>query len=150
MKKQRHELILNYIKNNNVSRQEEIIKMLLSNGHNVTQATISRDIKELKLIKGHDSEGNYRYISAARGNGNSKSLTHYCEMFKTSAVSVDCALNDIVIRCHNGMASGACVAVDAIFGDRMLGTIAGDDTIFIVTRSTEDAVLLTEELKKMI
>ncbi len=150
MKNKRQEMILEIIKNNIVLTQEDIQNALIELGFKVTQSTVSRDIKELKLIKGHDSEGNYRYISAARGNGNSKSLTHYCEMFKTSAVSVDCALNDIVIRCHNGMASGACVAVDAIFGDRMLGTIAGDDTIFIVTRSTEDAVLLTEELKKMI
>lgn len=149
MKNKRQEKILEIIKNNIVLTQEDIQNALTKMGFTVTQSTVSRDIKELKLIKGHDSEGNYRYISAAK-SGHSKSLSHYYEMFKSSAVSVDCAVNDIVIRCHNGMASGACVAVDAIFGDRFLGTIAGDDTIFIVTRSVEDAIELTEEIKKMI
>ncbi len=150
MKNKRQEMILEIIKNNIVLTQEDIQNALIKSGFKVTQSTVSRDIKELKLIKGHDSEGNYRYISAAKNGNGGKSLSHYYDMFKTSAVSVDCALNDIVIRCHNGMASGACVAVDAIFGDKMLGTIAGDDTIFIVTRSIEDAVSLAEELKKMI
>ena len=149
MKNKRQEKILEIIKNNIVLTQEDIQNALTKMGFTVTQSTVSRDIKELKLIKGHDSEGNYRYISAAK-SGHSKSLSHYYEMFKSSAVSVDCAVNDIVIRCHNGMASGACVAVDAIFGDRFLCTIAGDDTIFIVTRSVEDAIELTEEIKKMI
>ncbi len=149
MKNKRQEKILEIIKNNIVLTQEDIQNDLTKMGFTVTQSTVSRDIKELKLIKGHDSEGNYRYISAAK-SGHSKSLSHYYEMFKSSAVSVDCAVNDIVIRCHNGMASGACVAVDAIFGDRFLGTIAGDDTIFIVTRSVDDAIELTEEIKKMI
>ena len=149
MKNKRQEKILEIIKNNIVLTQEDIQNALTEMGFTVTQSTVSRDIKELKLIKGHDSEGNYRYISAAK-SGHSKSLSHYYEMFKSSAVSVDCAVNDIVIRCHNGMASGACVAVDAIFGDRFLGTIAGDDTIFIVTRSVEDALELTQEIKKMI
>ncbi len=149
MKNKRQEKILEIIKNNIVLTQEDIQNALTKLGFTVTQSTVSRDIKELKLIKGHDSEGNYRYISAAK-NGHSKSLAHYYDVFKSSAISVDCAVNDIVIRCHNGMASGACVAIDAIFGDRFLGTIAGDDTIFIVARSIEDAVVLTEELKKMI
>ncbi len=149
MKNKRQEKILEIIKNNIVLTQEDIQNALTEMGFTVTQSTVSRDIKELKLIKGHDSEGNYRYICAAK-SGHSKSLSHYYEMFKSSAVSVDCAVNDIVIRCHNGMASGACVAVDAIFGDRFLGTIAGDDTIFIVTRSVEDALELTQEIKKMI
>ncbi len=149
MKNKRQEKILEIIKNNIVLTQEDIQNALTDMGFSVTQSTVSRDIKELRLIKGHDSEGNYRYISAAK-SGHSKSLSHYYEMFKSSATSVDCAVNDIVIRCHNGMASGACVAVDAIFGDRFLGTIAGDDTIFIVARSSEDAIQLTEEIKKMI
>ena len=149
MKNKRQEKILEIIKNNIVLTQEDIQNALTDMGFSVTQSTVSRDIKELRLIKGHDSEGNYRYISAAK-SGHSKSLSHYYEMLKSSATSVDCAVNDIVIRCHNGMASGACVAVDAIFGDRFLGTIAGDDTIFIVARSSEDAIQLTEEIKKMI
>lgn len=149
MKNKRQEKILEIIKNNIVLTQEDIQNALTDMGFSVTQSTVSRDIKELRLIKGHDSEGNYRYISAAK-SGHSKSLSHYYEMFKSSTTSVDCAVNDIVIRCHNGMASGACVAVDAIFGDRFLGTIAGDDTIFIVARSSEDAIQLTEEIKKMI
>ena len=64
-------------------------------------------------------------------------------------MSVDSALNDIVIKCYNGMASSVCVAIDAMFSGRMLGSIAGEDTIFIVARSTNDANALCEELKRM-
>ena len=146
MKNKRQEKILEIIKNNIVLTQEDIQNALTKMGFTVTQSTVSRDIKELKLIKGHDSEGNYRYISAAK-SGHSKSLSHYYEMFKSSAVSVDCAVNDIVIRCHNGMASGACVAVDAIFGDRFLGTIAGDDTIMMVVRDEQSAKSICIDLR---
>jgi len=74
---------------------------------------------------------------------------HFREIFSRYATSVDYALNDIVIKCMAGMASSVCVALDAMYNDMMLGTIAGDDTIFIVTRSEAQAGMLTNELKKM-
>ena len=120
---------------------------LLKQGFDVTQSTVSRDIKRLKLIKGHDSEGNYRYISAGDKGVNGRDLSQYREIISKSVISVEYAFNDIVIKCYNGMASSVCVAVDAIFSGSMLGTIAGEDTIFIIAGSVEGAKKLAEELK---
>ena len=96
MKKKRHELILNYIKNNNVSRQEDIIKMLLENGYNVTQATISRDIKELKIIKEHFGKNDIRYAVSEKIDNDD----NYKMIFKRSAISADAAMNIIVVKCY--------------------------------------------------
>ena len=150
MKKNRHELILNFIKNNAVSTQEEIIRMLAENGYNVTQATISRDIKELKLVKGHDSSGNYRYIYNANTMANKNNLSHYKDLFIKSVKSVDYSLNNVVIKCFTGMASTACVACDEMFGDMMLGSLAGDDTIIIVTRSELHSKILIDKINNIL
>ena len=145
MKENRLEKILQIINERVILTQDDLQAALESEGFQVTQSTISRDIKRLRLVKGHDAHGNYRYISAA-GNNN-RDFSQYKEMFSKSVISVDYALNDIVIKCYNGMASSVCVAVDAVFGGRMLGTIAGDDTIFIITKSEYDAKNLADELK---
>ena len=147
MKKNRQEKILQIINERIILTQDDLQDALKQEGFDVTQSTISRDIKRLRLIKGHDAKGNYRYISAGKASDSAREVSQYREMFSKSVISVECALNDIVIKCYNGMASSACVAVDAVFGDRMLGTIAGDDTIFIIARSAEDASALANELK---
>ena len=71
-------------------------------------------------------------------------------LFAKSAKSVDYSLNNVVVKCYNGMASSACVAIDNLFGDMMLGSLAGDDTIIAVTKSEQHSVLLTEELNKLL
>ncbi len=149
MKGKRQEKILEIIKDNIIFTQDDLQNILNSLGFKVTQSTVSRDIKELRLVKGHDQNGNYRYISSDTRVNDHQPLSHYREIFSRSVVSVDNALNDIVIKCYNGMASSVCVAIDAMFSGRMLGSIAGEDTIFIITRSTNDAVALSEEFKKM-
>ena len=149
MKRKRQQKILEIIDNNIVLTQDDLQNYLLAAGFSVTQSTVSRDIKELRLIKGHDSAGNYRYVSSEARNNNKQAFSHYREIFSRYATSVDFALNDIVIKCVSGMASSVCVALDAMYNDMMLGTIAGDDTIFIVTRSENQALQLTNELKKM-
>ena len=149
MKGKRQERILEIIKENIIFTQDDLQNILNSLGFKVTQSTVSRDIKELRLVKGHDQNGNYRYISSDARINEYQPLTHYRNIFSRSVVSVDNALNDIVVKCYNGMASSVCVAIDAMYGSRMLGSIAGDDTIFIVTRSTNDAISLAEEFKKM-
>lgn len=126
MKKRRHELIINYIKNNNVSRQEDIIKMLLENGFNVTQATISRDIKELKIIKEHFGKNDIRYAVSEKIDNED----NYKMIFKRSAISADAAMNIIVVKCFSGTANAACIALDSMNFSGLVGTIAGDDTIF--------------------
>lgn len=149
MKGKRQEKILEIIEKKIILTQEEIQAELNAMGYNVTQSTVSRDIKELRLIKGHDADGNYRYVSPASNTEYIKDTTSYIDIFAKAVKSVDCALNDIVIKCYNGMASSVCVAIDAILGDRMLGSVAGDDTVLLIMRSSEDAVQLTYELRKM-
>lgn len=130
MKKKRHELILNFIKNNNVSRQEDIIKMLVEHGFNVTQATISRDIKELKIIKEHFGKNDIRYaVSEKTGSDD-----NYKMIFTRSAISADAAMNIIVVKCYSGTANAACIALDSMNLPGLVGTIAGDDTIFVACK----------------
>lgn len=147
MKENRLEKILQIINDRVILTQDDLQEALKSEGFDVTQSTISRDIKQLRLVKGHDSVGNYRYISPSKAENSDRDLSHYREIFSRSVISVEYALNDIVIKCYNGMASSVCVAVDTVFSGRMLGTVAGDDTILIIMRSSEDARILSEELK---
>ncbi len=149
MKKKRQEKILELIENNIVITQDDIQNLLQEAGFQVTQSTVSRDIKELRLIKGHDADGNYRYISSSVSQNDSQSFSHYREIFSHYVKSVEYAVNDIVIKCVSGMASSLCVAIDAMFSDMMLGTIAGDDTILIITHSEAQAQQFTNEFKKM-
>ncbi len=150
MKRKRQQKILEIIANNIVLTQDDIQNLLLAAGFKVTQSTVSRDIKELRLIKGHDSQGNYRYVSSELRDTDKQAFTHYREIVSRYTTNVDCALNDVVVKCIAGMASSVCVAIDSMYNDMMLGTIAGDDTVFIVTRSEAQALQLTNELKKMI
>lgn len=149
MKRKRQQKILEIISNNIVITQDDLQNLLLAEGFVVTQSTVSRDIKELRLIKGHDAAGNYRYVSSELRDTNKQAFLHYREIFSRYTKSVDFALNDVVIKCVSGMASSICVAIDAMYNDMMLGTIAGDDTVFIVTRSETQALQLTNEIKKM-
>lgn len=133
MKKTRHELILSYIKNNNISRQEDIIKMLSDNGYNVTQATISRDIKELKIIKEHFGKNDIRYAVSEKIDNED----NYKMIFTRSAISANAAMNIIVVKCYSGTANAACIALDSMNLPGLVGTIAGDDTIFVACKDIE-------------
>lgn len=132
MKKRRHELILNFVKNNNVSTQEEIITMLAENGFKATQATISRDIKELKLVKEHFGKNDIRYALSEKNVDNDNFKT----IFTNSALSVESAMNIIVVKCYSGTANAACTALDSMNLPGIVGTIAGDDTIFVACKDT--------------
>ncbi len=149
MKGKRQEKILEIIQNKVIFTQDDLQNALNELGFKVTQSTVSRDIKELRLVKGHDAEGNYRYVSSDMGGSEQQPASHYREIFSRYATSVEYAVNDIVVKCYNGMASSVCVAIDAMFKGMMLGTLAGEDTIFIVTHSAEEAARLASELKKI-
>ena len=146
MKKKRHELILNYIKNNNVSRQEEIIKMLLKNGFNVTQATISRDIKELKIIKEHFGKNDIRYAVSEKIDNDD----NYKMIFKRSAISADAAMNIIVVKCYSGTANAACIALDSMNLPGLVGTIAGDDTIFVACKDVSSTTNIINTINTLL
>lgn len=149
LKNKRQQMILDLISKNIIITQDELQNALTDLGFKVTQSTVSRDIKELRLVKGHDLEGNYRYISRDTATANEQPYNHYRELIVKSVKNVDFAMNNVVIKCYTGMASSVCVAIDTLFVNRMLGSLAGDDTIFIVTRSENESKLLTEEIKKL-
>lgn len=148
MKKTRQKAILDIIKQKVILTQEDLQTELMSLGFDVTQSTVSRDIKEMKLVKTHDSDGFYRYT--ANNIRSHSDYSHQREIFAKSVISVDFAINNVVIKCRAGMASGACVALDDMFHDFMLGSLAGDDTIIVVTSSTEDSKTLTQEIKNIL
>ncbi len=150
MKNKRQEKILEIIKDNVILTQDDLQNALLRFGFNVTQSTVSRDIKQLKLVKDHDKNGNYRYVSVERVNSDAAPASNFKTLISNSVRSVDYAVNDVVLKCYTGMASSVCVAIDALFSDVMLGSIAGDDTIFIVTHTEKEAEQLAGYIKKLI
>lgn len=148
MKSRRQAKILELIREHEINTQEGLISKLRENGFEVTQATVSRDIKELKLQKTLTADGKYRYVAAAK---TPSSLTeNFDSLFSASVLSVDYAGNMIVIKTVSGMAQGACAAMDAVELSGVLGTIAGDDTIFVVAKNEGAAVSVASRLKKLI
>lgn len=147
LKHTRQKQILEIIKSNVILTQEDLQNELLNLGYDVTQSTVSRDIKELKLIKTHDNQGHYRYsvVDTSRPDN-----SHQIEIFSRSVKSIDFAINNVVIKCHPGMASGACVALDEMLHEYMLGSLAGDDTIIVVTKSEQNSKLLVEKIKNIL
>ena len=144
MKKDRQTLIAKIITEHRVSTQEELLDMLLSRGVNATQATVSRDIKELKIVKRADASGEYRYSMPAQTAEPSRSK--YMAILTGAAIATDVAMNTVVLKCHSGTAQAACVAIDQLGLQDVAGTIAGDDTIFILCYTAEAAAVLKEQL----
>jgi len=150
LKTKRQEKILELISQKICLTQEDLQNGLEDAGFNVTQSTVSRDIRELKLVKGRDENGNYRYLSHRQSANSAKSYNRYQEFLIRAVKYVKYSLNNVVIKCDVGMASSACVAVDELFGDMMLGSLAGDDTIIIVTAGEEESKRLCESINKLL
>ena len=148
MKSRRHAKILDIIAEYPIETQDELLTRLKDEGYKATQATISRDIKDLRLVKTLGSDGRYRYVSAAKNSTDIRS--NFSSLFASSVNSIDFAQNIVVIKTLSGMAQAVCAALDSNDYKAVVGTIAGDDTIFIACRSSQLAVNLTEELKKLI
>lgn len=146
MKTERHQKILQIISENDVETQEELLLYLKQSGYNATQATISRDIKELGLSKRPSKNGMVRYVKAEISD--TKTSVKYEAILKESIISIDYAINTVVVKCHTGLANAACAAIDACGFAGIVGTIAGDDTIFILARSEEKAAGLAKMLKE--
>ena len=148
MKTRRHAKILELIQEHHIDTQEELLRCLKDEGYDVTQATVSRDIKELRLLKTLGSDGKYRYST-----GKTDSLdisSKFYTLFSDSVLSVDYANNIAVIKCMTGMAQAVCAAMDSIHWDGVVGTLAGDDTIFVLCRNENGAVNLVSEFKKLL
>ncbi len=150
MKRKRHLKILEIIENKEINTQESLQKELLEHDFIVTQATVSRDIKELKLVKTLSSTGEYKYTVPSIVKEKNP-LTSMVSLFLEAVISIDYAMNTVVIKCHVGMGMAVCAKLDgADFSSDIVGTLGGDDTIFILTRSEKDAVNLVENLNNLI
>jgi transcriptional regulator of arginine metabolism len=147
MKYNRHAKILELIDKYVIETQEELAEKLKENGMDVTQATVSRDIKELRLVKVMDANDRYRYASMYQTESNisNKLLNVFAESF----VSCDYANNIAVVKTLPGMAQASASTIDALKWNEILGTIAGDDTILIVCRAERIAEKLVDKLNKM-
>lgn len=148
MKRKRHALILELIQQYEITTQDELLAKLRENGFEVTQATVSRDIKELRLVKAMSPSGQYRYMAgAAQGD---EYLAKFYTIFSGSVISVDYAGNTCVVKCYAGMAQAACAAIDSMHFEGIVGTLAGDDTIFVLCRTPELTQQLKSSLDKML
>lgn len=147
MKYSRHAKILEIIENNEIETQEELAEFLKKGGINVTQATVSRDIKELRLIKVLAKNGRYKYASMKQQE--SAISDRLVKIFKDSILSIDFAGNIVVLKTLSGAANAACAAIDALDVKELVGTIAGDDTIFILARDENMVGELVEQFKKL-
>lgn len=143
MKKKRQAEILSLIKERPIENQEMLIEALAKRGYKVTQATVSRDMSELNIEKGINADGINCYSQSAQNKKN------FDTIFQQAIISVDHAMNIVCIKCHSGLANAACAAFDIMNPDYVVGTIAGDDTVFILVRTENDAKTLCEKLKKM-
>ena len=149
MKNQRQTKILEIISTRDIETQEQLLKELQSAGFRSTQATISRDIKELRVLKELTALGTYRYTTAARetsGAFSSKLNT----IFRESVISYDYAQNIVVIKTLPSLAPAAGRAIDAMNMSVVVGTLAGDDTLLIIMREVQAAVGFCAELKKLL
>lgn len=148
MKKNRHSEILKIISEFNIGTQEELLEKLKESGVETTQATVSRDIKELNLVKQMSKQGVYRYVE--NKSDTDEYLSKFNAIFSHSVISSDYAGNTTVIKCFTGMAQAACAAFDNMKWEGLVGTIAGDDTIFALCRTNDLAQELSDSITKLI
>lgn len=149
MKSQRQAKILEIISTKNVETQEQLLEALQKEGFRGTQATISRDIKELRIVKELTSLGTYRY-SASANEIDSSFTSRLNTIFRECVVKFDYAQNIIVIKTLPGLASAAGSAIDAMNMSAVIGTLAGDDTVMVVMRDNHAAALFCGEIKSII
>ena len=144
MKVKRQSKILELIRENDIETQEMLADLLNKAGFNVTQATVSRDIRELKLTKATMQSGKQKYVATAKES--SFVTERLNRVFRDGIVSIDYAQNIVVIKTLVGMAMAVAAALDSMENSEIMGTIAGDDTIFCVVKNESKAVKLTENL----
>jgi transcriptional regulator of arginine metabolism len=147
MKSQRHRAILEIIEQSAVETQEDLALALVEHGFEVTQATVSRDIKELRLLKVLTDEGTYRY--AVQGSTDQGLGDRLRRIFAETVLSVDVAVNLIVIKTLPGSAHVAAELVDTMRFPEAVGTLAGDNTVLVVARDAQCAPAVAERFKGM-
>ena len=146
IKEQRQQAILNIIRQSEVDTQAELLERLSAENFDATQATLSRDIRALGLVKVRNHAGRTHYAEAAPS---AAGVTKFHALFADAAEKVDFAGNVVVVKCAAGMANAVCAAMDSLQWESVVGTLAGDDTIFCVIRTPDEAKKLADQLKAM-
>jgi transcriptional regulator of arginine metabolism len=144
MKNSRHKKILELIERYDIDTQESLIKRLNDEGFSVTQTTVSRDIKQLNLIKGITEMGTYKYTAPTTVKGDKTPVP--TSAITEAVLSVEAAQNIVVVKTFPGMANAVAVCIDSLKHERIIGTVAGDDTILLVVKDNETAGHLENEL----
>lgn len=148
MKVKRQSKILELIAKNEIETQEELLTHLVESGFAVTQATVSRDIREMKLTKISTNHGRQKYASL---NDKSENMSDkYVQVLQHGFLSMDAAENILVIKTVSGMAGAVCASLDAMNLHEIVGSIAGDDTIMCAIRTKEEAAVIMKKLRKII
>ena len=147
MKLDRHGRILEIIAEQDIETQEDLAQQLRADGYEVTQATISRDIRQLKLTKVVMSDGRQKYVSA---HSESSYAEKYVRILKEAFISADTAQNLAVIRTVSGMAMAVGAAVDAMHFAGFVGCVGGDDTVMVALKTCEEAEALVKDVRKMV
>ncbi len=148
MKNTRHNKIIEIIKDNIVETQEELAERLNQEGFCVTQATVSRDIKQLKLVKIPSGTGRQKY--AFHAEEKQEMNDKFVRVLRDGFISMDMAQNILVIKTVSGMAMAVAAALDALHFSQMVGCIAGDDTVMCAIRSVEDTYTVMDDLRAML
>lgn len=146
MKPGRQNAILEIISEKDIETQNQLMQELAARGVKSTQATLSRDIKDMRLVKELGPSGNYRYVVAAKAETTDLDM-RLKKILRESLVSYDVAQNLLVIRTLPGLASAACSAFDSMEIENLVGTLAGDDTAFLAMRDKDSAVKLYHEIE---
>ena len=152
MKVKRHNKIREIVENFNIETQEELITHLRDCGFDVTQATVSRDIRELKLVKAMNESGFYKYVAPSVGVGNNSHV--YNTAIAGSIKTVACAGHNVVIKTYPGMAQAVAAGIDGFSNDltegNILGCVAGDDTIIVVVSDVESTKKITDKIRELL
>ena len=146
MKNQRQNKILEIIEEYEISTQEALIGKLAEYGFDATQTTISRDIRQLKLIKGPTGRGTYKYV--APGSVKETSAPVHNSALNKSVIKIDNAQNIVVVKTHAGMANAIAVCIESLSLPFVVGSVAGDDTVIIVVKDNDRALGVVNELKR--
>ena len=146
MKQKRHSAILKLIAKQDIKTQGALTEELKNAGFLVTQATVSRDIKELGLVKISSASGGYKYAAQTEQIGNSG---HHLHVFSNVVTHVECAMHTIVVKTYSGMAQAVAATIDQMLGAEIIGSIAGDDTILLIMESPEAAKDMGVKLDKL-
>lgn len=148
MRNKRHNAIIDLISNTEIETQEKLCELLKNQGFNVTQATVSRDIKELQLVKDLSPSNKYKY--SIRQDNNGPINDRFVKIFKETIIKVDYAENQIIVKTLSGCGPAAGEAIDSLKFKHIVGSIAGDNTILLIVDNKDNVPELLEEFNKIL